>query len=148
MLHRMLLASAGALALSGTALAADLTPAPPPVYVPPPPPPSWTGFTIGVNAGGTWSSSNAVNIVTATAFTDPTLSDFGLSYPLLSAAGTTGNIPFNSGGFIGGAQVPLLHVAVAGAEVAQDRTHLRDIGLGFIRRPQIGLRNDLHQRDA
>lgn len=54
MLRRILLASAGAIAVSGAALAADLTrPPPPPAYVPPPPPPMWTGFYLGINAGGT-----------------------------------------------------------------------------------------------
>ena len=47
-----------------------------------------------------------------------------------------------------GAQVSLLHVAIAGAEIAQDRAQLGDIGLRLICRPQIGLRYDLHQRDA
>jgi len=43
---------------------------PSPVIIPPPPPPSptWTGFSAGVNAGGTWSSNNAVDVSTATAF--------------------------------------------------------------------------------
>ena len=30
--------------------------------------PTWTGFSTGVNAGGTWSSNNAVDVSTATAF--------------------------------------------------------------------------------
>ncbi len=47
-----------------------------------------------------------------------------------------------------GAQIALLHVAVAGAEIAQDGAQLRDIGLGLVGRAQIGLGDDLHQRDA
>src|SRR5262245_45183514 len=47
-----------------------------------------------------------------------------------------------------GAQVALLHVAVAGAEIAQDRTQLRDKGLRLLGRAQIRLGYDLHQRDA
>jgi outer membrane immunogenic protein len=43
MLRKFLLASAGVLTLTGTALAADLAVAPPP----PPPVFSWTGFYIG-----------------------------------------------------------------------------------------------------
>ena len=43
------------LALTGSALAADLpsykAPPPPPL----PPPPLWTGFYVGLNAGGTWA---------------------------------------------------------------------------------------------
>jgi outer membrane immunogenic protein len=48
MLRKFLLASAGALTLTGTALAADLAVAPPP----PPPVFSWTGFYIGGYGGG------------------------------------------------------------------------------------------------
>jgi trimeric autotransporter adhesin len=33
--------------------------------------PTWTGFSTGVNAGGTWSSNNAVDVSTATAFNGP-----------------------------------------------------------------------------
>jgi hypothetical protein len=45
MLRRTLLASAGAISLSGAALAAE----PPPV--PPPPVMTWTGLYAGLNAG-------------------------------------------------------------------------------------------------
>jgi outer membrane immunogenic protein len=52
MLRRILLASAGAMALSGAALAADLpSRAPPPVYLPPPPVFTWTGLYIGGQIG-------------------------------------------------------------------------------------------------
>ena len=47
-----------------------------------------------------------------------------------------------------GAQRTLLHIAVAGAEIAQDRPQLRHIGLGLLGRAHVGLRDDLHQRDA
>lgn len=59
MLHRILLATASAMALAGTAFAADLTP--PPVLLPPPP--MWTGFYIGVNAGYEWSASNTARLM-------------------------------------------------------------------------------------
>ena len=62
MLRRILLTSAGAMALTGAALAADLRPPPPPVYVPLP---SWTGFYAGLNAGGTWSGVNNGSTATA-----------------------------------------------------------------------------------
>ena len=45
-------------------------------------------------------------------------------------------------------QMALLHVAVAGAEVAQDRAQLGQERLGFFGGAQIGLGHDLHQRDA
>ena len=47
-----------------------------------------------------------------------------------------------------GAQRPLLHVAIAGAEVAHDLAELGHIGLGFVGRAHVGLRHDLHQRAA
>lgn len=102
MMRRIFLASAGALALAGTAFAADL--APPPVFLPPPP--LWTGFYAGVNAGYEWSASNSVDVVSAVAFNNAaTLSPLGLSYAPAAALGATRNIPLNSNGFIGGGQI-------------------------------------------
>jgi outer membrane immunogenic protein len=95
MLRRILFASAGAMVLSGAALAADL--APPPVYLPPPPPPMWTGFYIGLNAGGTWTSSNSVNVASA-----PLLP--GIIVAQISALPNS-IIPVSTGGFIGGGQI-------------------------------------------
>jgi outer membrane immunogenic protein len=56
-------AAAVALALfTGSALAADLpSHKAPPVYVPPPPPPLWTGFYVGINLGGGWTSNTVDN---------------------------------------------------------------------------------------
>ena len=39
-----------------------------------------------------------------------------------------------------------LHVAVAGAEIAQDRAQFAQVGAGLLRAPKIGLGDDLHQR--
>ena len=47
-----------------------------------------------------------------------------------------------------GAQRALLHVAVAGTEVAQDRAQLGEERHRLLRRAQVRLRHDLHQRDA
>src|SRR5215212_2233322 len=47
-----------------------------------------------------------------------------------------------------GAKAALLHVAVASAEVAQNRAQLRDIRLRLLGRAQVGPRHDLHERDA
>ena len=41
-----------------------------------------------------------------------------------------------------------LHVAVAGAEIAQDRAQLAQVRRRLLRRAHVGLRDDLHQRDA
>ena len=104
MIRRIFLASAGALALAGTAFAADLAP-PPPVFLPPPP--LWTGFYAGVNAGYEWSASNSVDVVSAVAFNNfaALLSALGSSYAPAAALGATRNIPLNSNGFIGGGQI-------------------------------------------
>ncbi len=103
MIRRIFLASAGALALAGTAFAADLAP-PPPVFLPPPP--LWTGFYAGVNAGYEWSASNSVDVVSAVAFNNvAVLTPLGQSYAPAAALGATRNIPLNSSGFIGGGQI-------------------------------------------
>ena len=47
-----------------------------------------------------------------------------------------------------GAQIALLHVAVAGAEVAQDGAQLLHIGRRLLRRAHVGIGDDLHQRGA
>jgi hypothetical protein len=47
-----------------------------------------------------------------------------------------------------GAHRALVHVAVAGAEIAQDLAQLGEIGPGLVGGAQIRLGDDLHQRDA
>ncbi|MGH6868144.1 MAG: porin family protein, partial [Methylocella sp.] len=95
------------MALTGAALAADLpSRAPPPVFLPPPPVFTWTGLYLGINAGGTWSSSNAVDVDTATVFNNvAVLSALGATYGPAAAAGATGNLPVQTSGFIGGGQI-------------------------------------------
>ncbi len=110
MLRRILLASAGAMALAGPALAADLMRAPPPpVYVPPAPPPMWTGFYVGLNAGGTWSSNNTVDTDAIPGPCDTAIFGCGALVPNYSE--TSANLATfstsqgSNGGFIGGGQV-------------------------------------------
>jgi len=74
--RKLLLASASALAVSGTAFAADLTM--PILKAPPPPPATWAGFYLGVDGGvarhdaffndidGFWSNRGATFSTTAT----------------------------------------------------------------------------------
>jgi outer membrane immunogenic protein len=100
MFRRTLLASAGALALTGAALAADLR-APPPVILPPPPIFTWTGFYVGLNAGGTWSNSARENTTAVPLFAAPT---FATELTLSSALATT-SVPISTSGFIGGGQI-------------------------------------------
>lgn len=101
MLRCTLLASVGAIALTGSAaFAADLpSRAPPPVYLPPPP--MWTGLYVGVNAGYEWAASSNVNTTTVPDFAAPT---FGTELALSSAL-ASGSVPLNQNGFIGGGQV-------------------------------------------
>ena len=61
MKKNLLSATALALAISaGTAFAADLPSHKAPPYIPPPPLMTWTGFYVGVNAGGTFGGSNSI----------------------------------------------------------------------------------------
>jgi outer membrane immunogenic protein len=103
MLRRILLASV-ALALAGTAFAADLpSQAPPPVYVPPPP--MWTGFYIGLNAGGTWSSSGSTNVSSFVLAANPGSNLFPVPTAFAAADAATGRLSSSPAGFIGGGQV-------------------------------------------
>ncbi|QGM99164.1 outer membrane protein [Methylocystis parvus] len=102
--------SFAALALTaGSALAADLPSRKgPPVLPPPPPPPLWTGFYVGLNAGGGWASSNSVTIGSTPIFTNPAGPAAGIiaahaGPAALSASGIIGG--GNNGGFIGGGQI-------------------------------------------
>ena len=109
MFKKTLFSIAALTVLAGSALAADLPhyKAPPPP--PPPPPPLWTGFYVGLNAGGTWSQSNSVYTssfpVAATGNTVPNAASasYLASSMALGASGilSTGN----NGGFIGGGQI-------------------------------------------
>jgi len=104
MLRRILLASAGAIALSGAAFAADLpVRAPPPVYLPPPPP-MWTGFYAGLNAGGIWSASNNVSLVSTGAL-GAGLTPLGVAVANAFVNGANDRLGVGTSGFIGGGQV-------------------------------------------
>jgi outer membrane immunogenic protein len=60
MLPKLITAAVGAVALVGSALAADLpSRAPPPVYVPPEPVFTWTGIYLGGQIGYAWTQSNS-----------------------------------------------------------------------------------------
>ncbi len=109
MFKKTLFSIAALTVLAGSALAADLPSykAPPPP--PPPPPPLWTGFYVGLNAGGTWSQSNSVytSSFPVAGFGDTPLNTGSASYLASSMAlGASGNVSTgNNGGFIGGGQI-------------------------------------------
>ncbi|MGH6820051.1 MAG: outer membrane protein, partial [Methylocella sp.] len=77
----------------------------PPVYVPPPPVYTWTGLYLGINAGYTWSNSNAVTTVGTPIFANPAFpAGSGAIANALAALGTT-NHSLRQAGFIGGGQI-------------------------------------------
>ena len=87
-------AAAMTVATAVAAQAADLPTrkeAPPPVFVPPPF--TWTGFYVGVNAGGVWSSGGNVS---TTAFFN--------GFPVLTTSFPNTNFGSSQSGFIGGGQ--------------------------------------------
>jgi outer membrane immunogenic protein len=103
--------SFAALALTaGSALAADLPTRKEAVLPPPPPPPPmWTGFYVGLNAGGTFANSNRQTIGVGPVAADAAwrnaygnqINNLIAFSSAASAAGYNGN----NGGFIGGGQI-------------------------------------------
>lgn len=85
MIRKFLMASVGAVALTGSAFAADLpSRAPPPVYIPPVPIFTWTGVYIGGQIGYAWGTQHT---------------NFGDNF------GDFFSTSFNTQGVIGGAHV-------------------------------------------
>ena len=62
-MRKLFLAAAAFGLLALPAMAADLAP----VYKAPPPVCIWCGFYVGLNAGGTWSNNDSVNVNSAAA---------------------------------------------------------------------------------
>jgi outer membrane immunogenic protein len=135
MLRRIFLSSAGALALTGAAFAADLpSHAPPPVFVPPPPLFSWTGLYAGINAGYHWggSSFNFTGTDTDGAGIGTALNAGAILFPVARGAS----------GFIGGGQIGYnyqiqsfvlgLEVDIDGATGRNSRVAFHDGDLGFV----------------
>ncbi|HXY58302.1 MAG TPA: outer membrane beta-barrel protein [Methylocystis sp.] len=95
-------ASLVALALvSGSALAADSG-----EETKKKPAPLWTGFYLGLNAGGGWSQTNGFNYYTFPDSFDPSVG--GANNPIwlaIAATGTMGRFGGGVGGFLGGGQV-------------------------------------------
>ncbi|ARN81107.1 outer membrane protein [Methylocystis bryophila] len=101
----LLSATALSLALTASAFAADLPINKGPAIIPPPPPPTWTGFYVGLNAGGTFSNSQSITIVSSPIADFPNPAT-GVSWAGMAAFGATGILPAGSnGGFIGGGQI-------------------------------------------
>ena len=98
-MKKILLAAASLTALAGSAMAADLPTRKEPAYVPPPPP-MWTGFFVGLNAGGTFGNNSAPNATTWN------MNQSAGNASLVSAALLSGS-GYNNGNaaFIGGGQM-------------------------------------------
>ena len=95
MFRKILMTTVAASAMVGSAHAADLPRrAPPPAYVPPVPIFTWTGFYIGVNAGGAFRVRNHFDNNVFFPGVTPT--------PLLFLVNNNNN--GNNGRFIGGGQ--------------------------------------------
>jgi outer membrane immunogenic protein len=92
MVRRLLLSTAAVAAMIGSAAAADLPsrrPPPPVAYVPPVPIFTWTGFYVGVNAGGAFPLNNNSSAINNAVF-------FGGAAPLAGSFG--GFVATNNGG--------------------------------------------------
>lgn len=118
MLRRILLASAGAIALTSAAVAADLgARPPPPVFLPPPPIFSWTGLYLGGQLGYVWGTDNgAVNDF-----------EFDPETNVPSTFNFAGTTQTNPNGAIGGAHVGYnwqMNQFVLGVEANVDATNL------------------------
>ncbi|MEF3365855.1 outer membrane beta-barrel protein [Methylocystis sp. 9N] len=102
MANKLLTGAVMTLALAaGSALAADFpSHKAPPAYIPPPP--TWTGFHVGLNAGGAWSASTTTNFVST-----PFLINGAGNVPWAAAAAIAGSggVSTNAASFIGGGQI-------------------------------------------
>src|SRR5271169_3644865 len=113
MRRHLLVASIGAIALTGSAFAADLAPPPPPLPIF-----TWTGVYVGGQIGYAWGSGN--------------LSYTGFD-PFSGLAFTTG-LGGSPNGVIGGAHVGYnyqINQFVFGLEGTVDGTSLRNTAVGF-----------------
>jgi len=98
----LLSATALSFALTASALAADLPSKKAPI-APPPPPMTWTGFYVGLNAGGEFGDSNQISVLSA-----PIYNPTGLNIDIVNRAAFSGSAVLpntGNGGFSGGGQV-------------------------------------------
>jgi outer membrane immunogenic protein len=97
-MKKLLLASASFALMAGSAFSADLPSRKDPVAVPPAAP-MWTGFHVGINAGGIWSNNSSINVSTYP------VSSWGSQYPVFWAPLNGSVSSGQNGGFIGGGQI-------------------------------------------
>jgi outer membrane immunogenic protein len=94
-MKKILLSTVALASMAGSAFAADLPSRKAPV-APPPVAPLWTGFHVGLNAGGIWNNNNSINLQAWPLAGQP------IQYwaPLNNTISSGSN-----GGFIGGGQI-------------------------------------------
>jgi outer membrane immunogenic protein len=105
-MKKQLVAMALLAAAVAPASAADLPTRKAPPAPPPPPAPTWTGFYVGLNAGGTWSDKGDISFLSAPVYGNPLFE--GAWVAAVSAGGATSWLASNTNsgaGFIGGGQV-------------------------------------------
>jgi len=107
MKRALLSAAALSFALAASAFAADLPDRKAPVYIPPPAPTLWTGFYVGVNAGGTFGGDGNTYVSSWPVYLDPFFASITgpLAWSATATAAGTGWVRTNNSGFIGGGQV-------------------------------------------
>ena len=102
MTHKFFAGVVMTLALAtGSARAADL----PSYKAPPalmPPPPMWTGFHVGLNAGGSWAASTSTNFLSTPFFADGA---DNVAWAVGAATAGSGVLSTNGAAFIGGGQL-------------------------------------------
>ena len=91
------LSVAAAIVVSTIIFARMASAAPPPVY-------SWTGWYVGLNAGGTWGSDPVSTTASNSEFCPPGSCGHALAFANASIQGATGEFPGSTDGFIGGGQ--------------------------------------------
>ena len=98
-MKKIIISALSLAALTGSAVAADLpSRKAAPAYVPPAAP-MWTGFHVGLNAGGTWGNNSSLSTTTWP------MNNFVATQPVYWAYGNTALPGSSNGGFIGGGQV-------------------------------------------
>lgn len=100
-------------AMTGVALAADLTKQPPmPTIAPLQPEMNWTGFYLGLNAGYGWT--NAMSVTIADPFNGKSVSREG-NMPGGFVGGAQGGYNWQSGRFVFGFEADIQYAALGGA---------------------------------
>ena len=122
---KKLLFSATLLALQSSSIFAADLPSRKEAVAAPPPPPMWTGFHIGVNAGGTWSNGGGANLNSVPITPIQTLPGATTSlFSNLSSGNSTGfigggqigydmQIPVNGAGFVAGVEADIQGIAAS-----------------------------------